>query len=276
MCYIYQWFTPDQTLFGNSTSVPAGTIFNVLDAQLDERRPAAAFVLRGLGHQRYVRVLLQHLAESFAEDAHTAAMDYADAGQPGQEGAVHELFNLAARDVDGLADDIDFHRHVRALALQLHRDAAGSRRVHWRLDCAHTRQNFGDVIAGDLHFHGAHLDFEMRLADLAGDSGSASGGFELDGVALEHVLDDLRLGMRIALIRASRVRYDRRVELFAKFAAQLGNAALGVFRKLLCSRAILDGVDCFAGVILEVAQHALEFLLHLAHFGLLVFASISL
>jgi hypothetical protein len=35
------------------------------------------------------------------------------------------------------------------------------------------------------------------------------------------VLDDLRLGVGIALIRAGGVRYDRRVELFAKFAAQL-------------------------------------------------------
>src|SRR5437899_12407663 len=221
-------------------------------------------------------MLLQHLAEGFAEDAHTTAMDYADARQPCQEGSVNKLFNLAARDVDGLADDIDFHRHVGALAFKLDRYTSGSARCHWSLDRARTREHFGDVIAGDLHFHGARLDFKVGVIDLAGDSGGASGGFELDGVALEHVLDDLRLGVRIALIRASRVRYDRRVELFAKFAAQLGNAALGVFRKLLCSRAILDGVDCFAGVILEVAQHALEFLLHLAHFGLLVFASISL
>src|SRR5579864_8639158 len=221
-------------------------------------------------------MLLQHLAEGFAEDAHAAAMDYADTGQPGQEGAVNELFNLAARDVDGLADDVDFHRHVGALALQLHRDAAGSRRIQWGLGCAPARQNFGDVIAGDLHFHGAHLDFEVRVVYLAGDSGGTPGGFQLDGVALEHVLDDLRLGVWIALVRASRVRYDRRVELFAKFAAQLGNAALGVFGKLLGCRAILDGVDRLASVILEIAQNALEFLFHLAHFGLLVFASFGL
>jgi len=91
-----------------------------LDAQFDERRAAAAFVLRGFGDRGYVGMLLQHLAEGFAEDAHTTAMDYADAWQPGQEGAVNELFDFAARDVDSLADHVNFHRYVEALALELH------------------------------------------------------------------------------------------------------------------------------------------------------------
>ena len=72
------------------------------------------------------------------------------------------------------------------------------------------------------------------------------------------VLDDLRLRVRIALIRAGRVRHDRGVKLLAKFAAQLGNAALGVFGELLCGGAILNGVDRFARVILEVACRTLS------------------
>jgi hypothetical protein len=65
-------------------------------------------------------VLLEHLAEGFAEDTHATAMDYADSGQARQESAVNELFDLAAGDVDGLADDIDLCSNIRALALEPH------------------------------------------------------------------------------------------------------------------------------------------------------------
>jgi len=54
-----------------------------LDAQLYYCGTGAAFVLWGFGYGFYVGVLLQKLAEGFAEDAHAAAVDYADAGQAG-------------------------------------------------------------------------------------------------------------------------------------------------------------------------------------------------
>ena len=94
--------------------------FKGLDTEFDQGCPSPAFILRSFGDRRDVGMLLQHLAEGFAEDAHTTAMDYADAWQPGQEGAVNELFDFAARDVDSLADHVNFHRHVEALALELH------------------------------------------------------------------------------------------------------------------------------------------------------------
>ena len=50
-------------------------------------------------------LLLQKLAKGFAEDSHAAAVDYADAGKTGEEGAVHEFLNFAGSIVDRLADD---------------------------------------------------------------------------------------------------------------------------------------------------------------------------
>ena len=78
------------------------------DSQLDYRCAASAFVLRGLGHGDYVRVLLQELAEGFAEDAHAAAVNDADARESGEEGAVDELFDLGGGFVDVAANDVDF------------------------------------------------------------------------------------------------------------------------------------------------------------------------
>ncbi len=65
------------------------------------------------------------------------------------------------------------------------------------------------------------------------------------------------------------------IELLAKLAAQLGDAALRVFRELLRGHAILHGVDRFAGVIFEIAQQAVEFFLHLADFGLLLLSALG-
>lgn len=48
------------------------------DSQFDYRGAASAFVLRGLGDGRDVGMLLQHLAESFAQDSHAAAVDHAN------------------------------------------------------------------------------------------------------------------------------------------------------------------------------------------------------
>ena len=49
-------------------------------------------------------MLLQGLAEGFAEDAHAAAVDYADAGEAGEEGVVDEFFDGAGGVVYVVAD----------------------------------------------------------------------------------------------------------------------------------------------------------------------------
>jgi len=60
--------------------------------QLYHCGPAPALVLRRLGYFLYVRVLLQCLAQGFAEDAHAAAVDHAHPRQSGKEGVVDKLF----------------------------------------------------------------------------------------------------------------------------------------------------------------------------------------
>src|SRR5271165_6555410 len=86
----------------------------VLHPQLYYGGAGAAFVLRGFGYGFYVGMLLQQLAEGFAEDAHAAAVDYADAFQAGEEGAVDEAFDFAGGVVDGAADYVDFGGDVDA------------------------------------------------------------------------------------------------------------------------------------------------------------------
>ena len=243
-----------------------------LDVKFHQGRPAAAFVLRGFDDRRDVGMLLQHLAQSFAEDAHAAAVNHADARKPGEESAVDELFDFAAGLVDGLADHVDLAGDVARLRFPATRKFLGRARPSPESrDRPGAGQHFGDVVARDLHLHRAHLDFEMIVVDLARDSGRASGGLQLDGIAFGDVLDQLRLGVRIALVGAGGVGDDGGIELLAEFAAQLGDAAFGVFGKLLRGGAILNGIDRFAGVIFEIAQQALELLFHLADFGLLVF-----
>ena len=77
-------------------------------SQLHHGRSAAAFVLWWFGYRLYVRVLLQGLAQGFAEDAHAAAVDNAHAGQSGEESVVDEFFHFAGGVVDVAADDVDF------------------------------------------------------------------------------------------------------------------------------------------------------------------------
>ena len=113
-------------------------------------------------------------------------------------------------------------------------------------------------------------DFEIVVVDFADDFRGASGGLQLDGVALGDVLYDLRLGVGVVFVGAGGVRDQGGVELFAEFAAQFGDAAFGFFGKFLGGGAILDFVDCFARVIFEVAQQAFQLLFHFADFGLLL------
>ena len=78
-------------------------------------------------------MLLEHLAEGFAEDAHTAAMHDPNAWQTREEGPIDKLFDFARSLIHGLADHVNFRGHIRALALELHRDASRSGGLYRRL-----------------------------------------------------------------------------------------------------------------------------------------------
>lgn len=92
--------------------------------------------MRGFGYGFDVGMLLEGLAQGFAEDAHAAAVDDADARESGEESAVDEFFDFARGVVDGVADDVDLRgRGLRfvfegdgdsALAGGLHRRICGA------------------------------------------------------------------------------------------------------------------------------------------------------
>ena len=79
-------------------------------------------------------MFLEVLAESFSQDAHATAVDDADSGHSGEEGAVDEFFYFAGGFVDGASDDIDFGGSVEVadLVLQFDGDSAGPRRFDRR------------------------------------------------------------------------------------------------------------------------------------------------
>jgi len=90
----------------------------MLNAEFHDRRTAAAFILRRLGDGGDVRMLLQHLAQGFAQDAHAAAVDDADAWQSGEEGAVDEFLDFTGSVVDGLSDNVDFAGDAGGFAVE--------------------------------------------------------------------------------------------------------------------------------------------------------------
>ena len=59
------------------------TLVVFLNIQFHQRCATPTLVLRSFRHCRHVGMLLEGLAEGFAEDAHAAAVDYADAGEAG-------------------------------------------------------------------------------------------------------------------------------------------------------------------------------------------------
>jgi hypothetical protein len=81
-------------------------------AEFDQRSALAAFVLGGLGNGGYVGVRLKEVADAAAENAGAVAVNDADAGKAGKEGAVEIFFKLFGGFVDGAPDEVDFHAHV--------------------------------------------------------------------------------------------------------------------------------------------------------------------
>jgi len=74
----------------------------------------------------------------------------------------------------------------------------------------------------------------------------------------------MSLRVWIAPIGSRRVGDNRRIELLTKLTAQLRDAAFGVFRELLGSRAVLNPINGLAGVVFEILEQAVELFLHLA------------
>lgn len=81
-------------------------------AQFHHRGATAALVLRRLGHGADVGMLLQGLAQSLAEDAHTTSVHYANPGQAGKKSAIDKFLHFAGCVVDVVANYIDFRRSI--------------------------------------------------------------------------------------------------------------------------------------------------------------------
>ena len=82
-------------------------------AELDEGGSLATFVLWGFGDGGDVGVGLEEFADAATEDAGTVAVDDADAGEAGEEGAVEVFLELSGRaSVDGAADEVDLCAEV--------------------------------------------------------------------------------------------------------------------------------------------------------------------
>ena len=71
-------------------------------------------------------MLLQILAQSFAQDSHAAAMDNSNPRQTRQKCPVQELFYFARGLFDGVANHIDFRWHILVFGLERNRNAAGA------------------------------------------------------------------------------------------------------------------------------------------------------
>src|SRR5204863_4974958 len=119
--------------------------------------------------------------------------------------------------VHSSSDHVDLGRGARALFFQGHGKSASPRSRDRGITGAD--HDFGNVIARDLHFHGADFDFKMIVVDAPHDSRWTSYRFELDGVSLGNVFDHLRAGPGIVFIRTGGVRDYGGIKLFAEFAA---------------------------------------------------------
>src|SRR5271166_5836581 len=232
--------------------------------QFYHRRAAAALVLRRLTHAGHMRMALQELAQCLAQNAHATSMHYAEAHSTRKKCAVHELLHRVGGLVHRLADYVDLGGRTVVFARERNVDAAGPGRSYGI--GAGARDHLGKIVTRDLHLHGADGHLETVIIEVAQHLRVASQRLQAYGIADGNVLNHMLLGVRIARVGTGSVRYDGGIELFAKFTAQLGDAALGVLRKLECLCAVLHRADRLARAVLEIAQQAFQLLLHLAHF----------
>ena len=87
------------------------------DIQFNYCGAASALVLGGFDDGGHVRMLLQHLPERLAENAHAAAVNDADARESGEERAIDKFLDFGGGLIDGLANHINFCRHISAFTL---------------------------------------------------------------------------------------------------------------------------------------------------------------
>ena len=95
-------------------------------AQVDKGCALAAFVLGGFGEGGDVGVGFEELAEGAAENAHAGAVDDADAGQAGEEGAVDVAGDFVLGFLGAAADDVDLGWGVVERFAGLDGDAAAT------------------------------------------------------------------------------------------------------------------------------------------------------
>ena len=179
------------------------------------------------------------MAEGFAEDSHAGAVDDADVGESGEEGAVDKFFDLGGGFLDVAADDVEFGGGGGVFVAQADVDAfaaGGGDGIVGGLS-----DDGGDVIEGDAHLHGADLDFERLALEFADDLAGAADGLELDGVSDADAGDDVGAGVFVTLVGSGGVGDDGLIELLAELTAGLGDAALGFLAELLGGGAILHG-----------------------------------
>src|SRR5579859_7229960 len=92
-------------------------------SQFHHRCSRSAFILWRFSDRGDMRMLAQVLAQSFAQDAHAAAVHNTHARQAGEEGAVHEFLYSPRGFVHVFADDIDFRSGRVVFLRNLDRDA---------------------------------------------------------------------------------------------------------------------------------------------------------
>ncbi len=169
---------------------------------------------------------LEVFAEGAAQDSHAGAVDDADVRESGKEGAVHELLDFGGGFVHVAANDIKFGGSGRIVFVA---KADVDAFVAGGLDgiVGGLSDDGGDVVERNAHLHGADLNFESFAFQLANDLAGAAHGFELNGVSDADAGDDVGARVLVAAIGSGGVGDDGLIELLAKFAARLGDAAFG-------------------------------------------------
>ncbi len=95
-------------------------------------------------------------------------------------------------------------------------------------DSAPAGDGCGALVALDAHFDGAEGDFEDVFLDLALHDGDFVHRLDANLVAGGDVLEDVRLGVRVANVRAGAMGDDGLIEALLKLAAQAQDAAFGL------------------------------------------------
>ena len=186
------------------------------------------------------------------------AVNDADAGQAGEEGAVEILLQFFGGFIDGAADEVDLHAHVVGVGagdgdVDAFLSACGGQRVRHCVTPRVSRpEDLGEIVALDAHLDGAESYFEEILFNFALDNGDFVHGLDANLIAGCYVTQQMRLGVDIILVGTGAMGDDGLVEALLKFAAKPVDAAFGFFGKLLLCGAIFDGAHVLAHLEFEL------------------------